>query len=521
LPARTVPVIKVPNGVTDAQKYWYFGAQRRWFVVLRFLTFIGLIVSLSRFALEDPHISAMLIVVIMMTAVSLIGLYSSTRPRALNQTDHEQRVITWSPAQLPSVDVFLPSAGEPLEILSNTYRHVAALDYPGRVTVYALDDSGSEAVRDLAEHHGFRYISRPDRGRMKKAGNLAYAYDRTDGDMVAIFDADFAPRPEFLAELLPYFDEPEVGIVQSPQFFETHKNDHWLQRAAGADQELFYRWVQPSRDALGAPICVGTCALYRREALRAAGGFAQISHSEDVHTGIAMMQAGYAVRYIPVILAEGLCPDGLPPFVSQQYRWCAGSLSLLSSSSFHAMNLSWKQRLCFWSGFGYYLSTAIAAFTAFLPPIYLLWVHPESIHDRNYLLLLPVIAAYPLIVVLYRGRWDFGVLRVQLAQAFSHAVAIWDTWRGHTADWVPTGAAHGSPLGVRIGRLMATWLIAVQTLLWVGIVRDLFVMSMPLRNLYPLILFTAFAAYLQIPLIFETLRVTTSPRSARPASVTA
>ena len=185
---------QVPTAVTDEQKFWYFGSQGRWFIVVRFLTFIGLIISLSRFGLQDPHVSAMLVIVLMMASVSMIGLYSSTRPRALSQSDHEERVLLWSPDHVPSVDVFLPSAGEPLETLENTYRHVAALDYPGDVRVYALDDSGRDQVRDLADRFGFRYLSRPDRGRMKKAGNLAFGYDHSDGEVITVLDADFAPR---------------------------------------------------------------------------------------------------------------------------------------------------------------------------------------------------------------------------------------------------------------------------------------------------------------------------------------
>jgi cellulose synthase (UDP-forming) len=496
----------VPSDVTDEQKYWYFGSQQRWFLIIRFVTFVGLVISLSRFGFEDPHVSLMIVIVLMMIAVSITGLYSSTRPRVLSQSDHEERVLLWSPDRIPSVDVFLPSAGEALEILDNTFRHVAALDYPGHVEVYALDDSGREEVRELADRYGLRYLSRPDRGRMKKAGNLAFGYEHSGGDVITVLDADFAVRPEYLLELMPYLDDPQVGIAQSPQFFETHDNDHWIQRAAGADQELFYRWVQPSRDAIGAPICVGTCALYRREALDRAGGFAQIAHSEDVHTGVALMQAGYTVRYVPVILAKGLCPDGLPPFVSQQYRWCAGSMSLLVSQTFRAMQLNWKQRLCYWSGFGYYLSTAITAFTAFIPPIYLLWQHPDAIHDRNYLLLLPLVLAYPLLFWTYRGRWDFSVVRIQMAQSFAHAVAIWDTWRGYTEEWVATGSVHRSPLGTRVSRLMSGWLICVQVLLWVGIARDLSGGIVAFRNMYPMIIVAGFAVYLQLPLIIEALK---------------
>jgi cellulose synthase (UDP-forming) len=511
VPGRTLTPQWVPSDVTDEQKYWYFGPQRRWFLVVRFVTFLSLVASLSRFCFENPHLSALMFVVLMLAGVSMVSLYTSTRPRVLSRDGHDERVQHWSGFDAPSVDVLLPSAGERLDVLANTYRHVARMHYPGQMRVYVLDDAGLEDVADLARHFGFTYLSRPDRGRLKKAGNLAFGYRQSSGDLIAVFDADFAPRLDYLLELVPYLDDPSVGILQSPQFFDTRGSAPWLQRAAGAAQEFFYRWVQPSRDAIGAPICVGTCALYRRAALAAAGGFAQIAHSEDVHTGVAVMAAGYQVRYVPVVLAKGLCPDGIHPFLNQQYRWCAGSLSLMISSDFRAMELSWRQRLCFWSGFGYYISTAITAFTALIPPIYLLWFEPHAIHDRNYLLLLPVVLAYPLTVFMHRGRWSFSVLRIQLAYSFAHAVAVWDTWRGHTAEWIATGASRRTNLSGRVSWIMCGWLSAVQILLWAGIGHDLSAGILPLSNMWPLILFASFAFYLHAPLIVATLR-----RPARP-----
>jgi cellulose synthase (UDP-forming) len=474
--------------------------------VLRFLTFIGLLLSLTRFGLGDPHVGAILVVVLLMTAVSIAGLYASTRRRTTDRQGHEQRVLSWSPLRPPSVDVFLPCAGEPLHVLDNTYRHVSGLLYPGIVSVFVLDDGGRADVKALASRYGFRYLSRPDRGHLKKAGNLAYGLEFAKSDAITIIDADFAVRPEYLLELMPYLDDPRIGIVQSPQFFDTHVGGPWLQRAAGADQELFYRWFQPSLDAVGAPICVGTCAVYRRGALDAVGGFAQIPHSEDIHTGISMMGEGYEIRYVPIILAKGLCPDSMAPYVSQQYRWCSGSLSLMASPHFRHMALPWRQRLCFWSGFGYYIVTAVVAFVAFMPPIYLLWARPGVIHDRDYLLLLPVVFAYPLFAVLSRSRWEFGVLRAQVAQSFAHAVAIWDAWRGHTEDWVATGTAPRTALGNRVARLMAGWLTFIQIALWAGIARDLAAHTLALSDTYPLILFAIFALYLHAPLMVAALR---------------
>ncbi len=133
--------------------------------------------------------------------------------------------------------------------------------------------------------------SRPNRGWYKKAGNLRYGYERSSGDFVVVFDADFAPRPDFLSELMPYFDaEGDLGIVQSPQFFRTERGASWVERGAAAVQEFFYRIVQTSRQARGAAICVGTNAIYRRTALDSNGGGTLIEHSEDVHTGFDLMR---------------------------------------------------------------------------------------------------------------------------------------------------------------------------------------------------------------------------------------
>jgi len=125
-----------------------------------------------------------------------------------------------------------------------------------------------------------------------------------------------------------------VGVVQTPQYFDTDRRLGWLESGAGATQELFYRWIQPSRDALGVPICCGTNAIYRRSALAGIGGIPAIDHSEDMYTGFELMKLGYSIRYIPAVLAKGLSPDTLESFVAQQYRWCMGSMSLLTSDKF-------------------------------------------------------------------------------------------------------------------------------------------------------------------------------------------
>lgn len=87
-------------------------------------------------------------------------------------------------------------------------------------------------------------IRRDNRPELKKAGNLRNAFAQTSGDMIAIFDADFCPRADFLRETLPYFVDPEIGILQTPQFFRRREEQTWVEQGAGASQEVFYRMIQ-------------------------------------------------------------------------------------------------------------------------------------------------------------------------------------------------------------------------------------------------------------------------------------
>ena len=217
----------------------------------------------------------------------------------------------------PSVDIFLPICGEDMEILLHTWESVSRLKY-GNKKVYVLDDSKEDCDKHeaIAKQYGFHYFERPNKGETKKAGNLKYGYQHTDREFIAIFDADFAPHPDFLHDLLPYMSDPKVGIVQSPQYFETTERINMrsaLEYGSAYVQECFYRFIEVVRDRFNATVCCGTCAIYRRAALDEIGGTVQVGHSEDQRTGFALQSRGWIVRYVPIILAVGLCPDNCTP----------------------------------------------------------------------------------------------------------------------------------------------------------------------------------------------------------------
>jgi cellulose synthase (UDP-forming) len=391
--------------------------------------------------------------------------------RGFSPQRHRELVRGWHPARYPDVDIFLPICGEPIEVLHNSWAAVADLvaEYPGYALAYVLDDGADPAARELADSLRFGYVVRPNRGQHMKSGNLRYAFANTRGEFFVVFDADFAPRPDFLAETLPYFTDTDVAIVQTPQFFRTHRLQTWVERAAGAVQELFYRAIQVGRDRLGASICVGTCAVYRRRPLEPQGGTALIAYAEDVHTGLDVRRAGWKLVYVPIVLATGTCPAGLNAFVRQQYRWCTGSISTVLTSRLWSVPMTMPARLTYVSGFCYYLFTSMSVFAVPLIPISLLLFRPASISPLNSgLIVVSMLTSMTVLPLWHTSSYDLrGTLPLSLARAWAHALAIWDYLHGMTMRWEPTGAGV-SPVrrfwwGVRLWNVTAvtTWLALI------------------------------------------------------------
>ena len=142
---------------------------------------------------------------------------------------------------------------------------------------------------------------------------------------------------------------------------------------------MFYRAIQVARDRFGAAVCVGTSALYRRNALEAQGGAALIPYAEDVHTGLNVMRDGWSITYLPIVLATGICPNRIDAFVRQQYRWCAGNVGIVCSTPALDGQMSLPARLTFVSGFFYYVYTALLVFFGPLLPVVMLVFLPDAI----------------------------------------------------------------------------------------------------------------------------------------------
>lgn len=287
---------------------------------------------------------------------------------------HEARLRAMPTSGLPSVDVYIPTYSEPLDVLEKTVTGALCLDYPN-FTVWVLDDGRRPWLKAYCEEKGVGYITRPDNAHAK-AGNINHALTKTTGDYVAIFDADFIVQRNFLIRALGFFADPKVGIVQIPHTFynpDPLQTNLAVRKTIPDDQRFFFEALMPSRDGWDAAFCCGSNSITRREALRAVGDALPVeSLTEDMLLSLTLLRKGYVTRFLNEPLAYGLAPEGLRAFFIQRSRWARGAMQILYLRTGPlGPGLSLMQRLLFLPT--HWLSQSLSMVFGILAPIVFLW----------------------------------------------------------------------------------------------------------------------------------------------------
>jgi len=287
---------------------------------------------------------------------------------------HERRLRALPPDTLPSVDVYIPTYDEAIEVLEKTITGALCLDYPN-FNVWVLDDGRRPWLKDYCEAKGVGYITRPDNSHAK-AGNINHALKNTSGEYVALFDADFIVQRDFLIRTIGFFSDPKIGIVQVPHTFynpDPMQTNLALRKALPDDQRFFFEAIMPSRDAWDAASCCGSNSLTRREALRSIGdALPTQSLTEDMLLSLMLLRNGYITRYLCEPLAFGLAPEGLQAFFIQRRRWARGAMQILYlHASPFSKGLTVMQHLLFLPT--HWLSQGLTFMLAIVVPLVFLW----------------------------------------------------------------------------------------------------------------------------------------------------
>ncbi|MWB97182.1 glycosyltransferase family 2 protein [Agromyces seonyuensis] len=371
------------------------------------------------------------------------------------------------------VDVFITVYGEELVKIRATVE--AAVAMRGLHRTWVLDDGRSDEVRDLAEELGAHYVRRLSSGGAK-AGNVNHALSIAKGEYFAIFDADFVPDPEFLVETMPFFIDPGVAFVQTPQAYGNL--DTTMARGAAYMQAVFYRFIQPGRNRFNAAICVGTNVVFRRRAIDEVGGICTDSKSEDVWTSLRLHERGWRSVFIPQVLAIGDAPETVEAFSKQQLRWATGGFEILLTANplGPRRRLTSDQRLQYLVTATFYLTGICPLLLLIVPPLEIYFdLRPMNLAITPGTWLLYYCGFYVMQVVLAwftLGSFRWETLTLATVSFPIYTKALLNVISGKEVGWHVTGGsgAKRSPFDFMVPQLLFLLFLALTSV--VAINRD-------------------------------------------------
>ena len=299
------------------------------------------------------------------------------------------------PERIPTVDVFIPTYNEDVDVVFVTATACTHLDYPkDKLNIYILDDGGTAqklndpdpqraaaarkraaSLKSIASRLGVNYFAR-ETNQYAKAGNINEGllrctprdganerdegagvntgFGRSCGELILFLDCDHVPTRDMLRNTVGFFLEDEkLGLVQTPHFFinptpieknlETHRH-------SPHENEMFYGAVQLGLDLWNSAFFCGSAALLRRSALMDIGGMARDTVTEDAETSLALHSKGYNSVYLNKPMSIGLSPESFGGFILQRSRWAQGMTQImLLKNPLWRKGLKVSQRVCYFN----------------------------------------------------------------------------------------------------------------------------------------------------------------------------
>ncbi|MBZ0273052.1 glycosyltransferase [bacterium] len=235
--------------------------------------------------------------------------------------------------ELPRVTVQLPLFNE-MYVAARLIDAVCAFDYPkDKLEIQVLDDSIDETravvderVAALRERGvNIAAVRRPGREGYK-AGALQFGLACATGEFVAVFDADFVPRPDFLSRTIHHFTDERVGMVQT-RWTHINESDSLCTACQALYLDGHFVIEHAARNWSGRFFNFnGTAGIWRRRAIEDAGGWEHDTITEDLDLSYRAQMRGWRFRYLIDVEAPGELPALISAFRTQQARWAKGSI---------------------------------------------------------------------------------------------------------------------------------------------------------------------------------------------------
>lgn len=238
-----------------------------------------------------------------------------------------------SASHLPMVSLHVPAYNEPPELVEQTLRALAKLDYP-RYEVLLVDNNTPEStwkpLVKICQELGFKCLHL-DHWPGYKSGALNFALTMTDpqAEIVGVVDADYVVEPDFLKATVPYFvEDPKLAFVQCPQDYRNENLNRFFQSMYDT-YKYFFCLSMPARNERNAIIFCGTMGLLRKRVLQEIGGWDEWCITEDAEASLRILNRGYTSLYINRTFGRGLMPLNFEALKKQRFRWAFGGVQII------------------------------------------------------------------------------------------------------------------------------------------------------------------------------------------------
>ncbi len=331
--------------------------------------------------------------------------------------------------------VVTKALSEPFAVVAETLECMLSQDYP-HDTWLADEDPSPETIA-WCENHSVRISTRkgredyhrltwPRRTRCKE-GNLAFFYDQhgyDNYDVICQLDADHAPSPGYLREMLRPFADPGVGYVSAPSICDKNASRSWAARGRLYAEASLHGALQSGYTGGGAPLCIGSHYAVRTAALREIGGLGP-ELAEDHSTTMMFNAAGWRGVHALDAIAHGDGPNTFADLATQEFQWSRSLVTiLLNYTPLYIGKLSGRLKFQFLFAQLWYPIYALSMAAGFAIPIIALTFQIVFANVAY-----PAFWAhfYPIVIVLialgYQWR-SYGIYRPRDAKVFSWEIIV-------------------------------------------------------------------------------------------------
>lgn len=279
-----------------------------------------------------------IIIVIYTIALVLIFMYALAQLNLLFNYLGSKKIKDTSetfdfsnPNEIPFVTIQLPVFNE-MYVMDRLLENIALLDYPkDKFEIQVLDDSTDETVITTAEHVeklrktglDIKHICRTDRSGFK-AGALKEGLKIAKGEFIAIFDADFLPKPNWLKRTIPYFKDEKIGVVQT-RWGHLNRNYSTLTKIQAFALDAHFTLEQVGRSSKGHFINFnGTAGVWRKTCIIDAGNWEGDTLTEDLDLSYRAQLKNWKFKYLEDVETPAELPVVISAARSQQFRWNKG-----------------------------------------------------------------------------------------------------------------------------------------------------------------------------------------------------